>query len=217
MNVLVVTGAGVSAAAGLATFRTDGGIWADENFLKMSHAHHYGNYLDVLIPKWVELSKSFAGAEPTLFHRFVAEQGWRVVTQNVDGLHQKAGSQEVLEVHGSSGKWRCLRCKKAFLFSELVEGRRCPFCGKGKVRPSWVLFGEQVLHRKQAEKWVARADVVVFAGTSGNVYPVAEWYLRARDSVLVDPVPWGDFGFVFAGESDEWVRAGAPLGGSVEL
>lgn len=126
---VVVTGAGVSVAAGLPTFRDEGGIWSDLQYLSMSQANRYGNYLDLLIPKWWKLTKAAQAARPTSFHKGIGERAWQVITQNVDGLHQRGGSAEVMEVHGTLVTWRCLRCKKPF-----PAASQCPFCNKGKVR-----------------------------------------------------------------------------------
>lgn len=209
MRVTVLTGAGVSASAGLPMFRDPHGLWSDENFLKMSQSHLYGNYLDVLVPKWLELSRESDKAVPTLFHSEVARAGWRVVTQNVDSLHTRAGSADVLEVHGSLAEWRCLRCRKFF-----APSLKCVECGSKKVRPNMVLFGERVQELKRAEKWISQSDVLVVAGTSGKVWPAASWPSRAGRAVLVDPSPWDDmaqFSTHFSMSSDEWAAAGLPL------
>lgn len=209
MRVTVLTGAGVSASAGLPMFRDPRGLWADTNFMKMSQSHHYGNYLEILVPKWLELARGVSSATPTFFHERVAAAGWAVVTQNVDELHTRAGSENVLEVHGSLAKWKCLRCKKTF--PPLEE---CNECGSRKVRPDMVLFGERVRSRKATEKLLARTDVLVVAGTSGSVWPAASWPAMVPRAVLVDPSPWEDmkqFSSHFSMSSDEWAAAGLPL------
>lgn len=208
-TVALVTGAGVSVAAGLPTFRSEGGIWSDDNFLRMSKAQHYGNYLPQLVPRWWKLTQAAQEVTPTLFHKRVAEEGWPVVTQNVDNLHQRAGSTEVVEVHGTFSTWRCLRCKKSFL-----PALQCPSCGKGRVRPDMVLFGERLKQGKQALALLKRADVVAFVGTSGNVFPVAGWPFEVKRAILVDPQPWenmGGFTHHFRMTSDEWAREDFPL------
>lgn len=213
VEVAVVTGAGVSVAAGLPTFRSEQGVWSDENFLKMSQANRYGNYLEVLMPKWAKLAKDALATEPTVFHELLAQEGWPVVTQNVDGLHQRAGSQEVFEVHGTLHRWLEMRKpKRVFSSSELPED----FTG-WKLRPDMVLFGESLKHGQAALKTLRKADAVAFVGTSGNVFPVAEWPSLCKRAILVDPKPWDStsmrvFSKHFEMTSDEWAVQGFPLG-----
>lgn len=210
-NIVVLTGAGVSASAGIPTFRGEGGVWSDENFLKMSQAHHYGNYLEILKPRWLEMHELAESKDPTLFHEAVGEKKWTVVTQNVDGLHQRAGTEDALEVHGTLSTWRCLTCKEEF---EPVLN--CPHCSSKKVRPDMVLFGERLKSRSTAEKLIQRADLLVVAGTSGNVFPVAAWPFVAKKSILVNIEPWDEdshsvFDTHFKMTSDEWVAEGMPV------
>lgn len=207
MKTVFVTGAGVSASAGIPLYRDGDSAWADKEFEKISHSSKYGMYLDQLVPRWVEMKESFTSKDPTVFHQHLAEKGFNIITQNIDGMHQKAGSENVVEVHGNITEWRCMRCKKEFLGGPLT----CPFCESVKIRPNIVLFGEKIMKMKVCEKLVRQADVVVFAGTSGNVYPVTSWASLAKRSVLIDPNPWGSFDTVFEMTTDEWVESGSPF------
>lgn len=213
MKVTVVTGAGVSASAGIPTYRDQGGNWSDENFEKMSHAQRYGNYLPALIPKWLTMGSAMLSAQPTPFHRAIADRGWGVVTQNVDGLHQRAGSSGAIEVHGTLMNWRGLHAKSPgdLTLQDLLKVQGMVDVASLRVRPDVVLFGEKPRMVKDAMKLIRQSDVVVFAGTSGNVFPVADWYTLAPRSVLVDPAPWGNFSKVFPMKTDEWAAMGCPL------
>src|SRR5262245_7779384 len=115
-RIVVLTGAGISKSAGLATYRGPGGLWSDPKLEELSH-------VDALVERRTEVTDMFwkfraaiAGAEPTAAHRALAAFEERctgellIVTQNVDGLHQKAGSKNVVEYHGSLSRWRCERC-----------------------------------------------------------------------------------------------------------
>lgn len=203
--IVAVTGAGVSAASGLSLYRSGDGLWADLDFQRMSNANQYGNFLDVLWPKWLALKSQCDNAEPNSLHYALAEMGWPVITQNVDNLHQRAGSVDVVEVHGSLQNARCLRCKNLFPLADT-----CPDCGKHRVRPDIVLFGEDIKHRRLAIDYIRDADTVVYIGTSGNAHPVADWYAKSENSVLVDPNPWGYFDKTFAMTADQWVAEGCP-------
>lgn len=209
MGTLLVSGAGISSSAGIKTYRDRDGLWSDENFEKMSHANKYGNYLDVLIPKWYSLGKSFESIEPTLFHKVVAAKGWKIITQNIDGLHQKAGSKDVIEIHGNITEWIDMKNRRTFNINEIIydghEGKYLsPFNNYGKIRPNIVLFGEKLHQYKVAQQWVRSADTIVFAGTSGNVYPVADFYLSPPRSILIDPNKWGSFSEYYEMAADDW-------------
>lgn len=206
--ITVVTGAGVSASAGIATYRDDDGIWQrDKDFERWNHKSHYGNHLPYLQPRWYEMYLGIRDAEPTEFHRYVAEQGWNVVTQNVDGLHQKAGSEHVIEVHGSIARWRDFKGREVFPADELTrfaDGRVLSPAGNPRVRPDAVLFEEEIRGRKRVAEWIRLSDAVIYVGTSGNVVPVADWHREAAYSVLVNREAWGEFDEVFVGDADAW-------------
>lgn len=205
-NIVVLTGAGVSKAAGLPTYREPGGHWSDTTFQRMNTSSRYGMYLPTLVPRWWQMTQAAQEARPTLFHEEVALRGWPVVTQNVDGLHQRAGSKEALEVHGTLHTWRCLRCRKSF-----PAQPTCPSCGGGKVRPDMVLFGEDLKRGQATRKLLRAASLLLVVGTSGEVEPVASWAREAPRSVLVDPKPWGSFTKTYPLTADAWVEAGARL------
>src|SRR5688572_1299487 len=107
MSVLFITGAGISASAGIATYRGDGGgsSWTDSDLEKKSHANRYGNHLDELWDRhWGPTSRAMAEAEPTVAHTAIAAFQKKhpaiVATQNIDDLHERAGSDNVAHVHG---------------------------------------------------------------------------------------------------------------------
>lgn len=217
--ITVVTGAGISATAGIPTYRAQNSLWKDEKFEQYSNAKNYGNHLDYLKPRWVELAETMSKASPTLFHEFVAEQGWNVITQNIDGLHQKAGSENVIEIHGTMSKWRKLKSpsQDTFSFDNVQQEREKVFAEilskngemirSERIRPDIVLFGEQLRKAEDALNWVKWSDQVIYAGTSGNVFPVSDWYVYAQgETILIDPKPWGNFNKTFAMTTDEWAR-----------
>lgn len=180
-SVLFVTGAGISANAGIATYRDGGSTWVNGDIEKKSHASRYGNHLDELWDKhWGPLSKAMNKAEPTHAHKAIAEFQQSnpsiVATQNIDGLHKKAGSDNVAELHGSMSI-RCIRCKQANLNTYWEEGApSCPNCLSDKTRPDVVLFGEQLDMRmfRGIESFARNeADVIIAIGTSLNVFPAA--------------------------------------------
>lgn len=194
VNRVVVTGAGFSAPSGLPLYRAGSAGWLDAEGERMSHASRYGNHLNELWPRWHELAGAALAADPNAAHRALAR--WErllatrsepgsltVVTQNVDGLHQRAGSSAVLEVHGTM-----LAARELTSGSPLFDYRPDPEAGpppspRGSLhtRPDIVLFGEKPRFMLQATEAIKCADLALFAGTSGRVWPVAGLPKVARE------------------------------------
>lgn len=189
-RVVVVTGAGFSAPSGLPVYRNGGANWLDAEGEEISHAWRYGNHLPALWERWHRLAHEARSAEPNAAHLALARwermlrartttrgaPGWlKIVTQNVDGLHGRAGSQDVLEVHGSILRAKRLGRTETFEYAPTPEDPRAPEAPNGsrRTRPDVVLFGERPRRMREATRAVFDADLVVFAGTSGRVWPVA--------------------------------------------
>jgi len=182
-RIVVLTGAGISRSAGLATYRGPGGLWSDPRMEELSHASALVDRRGEVTDMFWRFRTAIAGVEPTAAHRALAtfEQKFDgellIVTQNVDGLHQRAGSHNVVEYHGSLARWRCERCGVE------VEPTDGPpeHCGE-RMRPSAVLFGEMI--PVEAEHVTKRAlnacDLFVAIGTSGTVWPAASFVKAAE-------------------------------------
>ena len=195
-RVLVLTGAGISAESGLATFRGAGGLWDGHPVEQVASPEGFAAD-PVLVWRFYSLRRQHAAAAaPNAAHRALAALERRLgdrfllATQNVDGLHLKAGSERVVEVHGSLWRTRCSRCMRPSFAdaSYPVEPPlpRCP-CG-ALLRPDIVWFGE-MLHAADTERVdrfmreAARSGerfVFLAVGTSGNVYPAAGYVDAAR-------------------------------------
>lgn len=205
-RVLVFTGAGVSAESGVPTFRGGGGsaVWRGLDATELSSARMVGSDLK-LVWEWFEYRRGLlASCEPNPAHRAIAAWGDRfsdltLVTQNVDGLHDKAGSRGVLELHGNIWRGRCLECRglERLDVSPLPElPPICSACG-GKHRPDVVLFGEFLPEDVFARATAAaeRAEVCIVVGTSALVFPAAEIPLVAARNgasiIEVNPEPSG--------------------------
>jgi NAD-dependent deacetylase len=201
-RVAVLTGAGMSAESGVPTFRdAQTGLWA--RFDPMQLASEEGFRADPpLVWHWYAWRReAVAQAEPNAGHRALAAAADRfetftVVTQNVDGLHRRAGSRGVIEIHGSIAQTICLaRC--GYLEDEPArlpsgEPPRCPRCGDW-LRPGVVWFGEMLDPKRlaAAEAAAQNCDVMLVIGTSGLVYPAAGLPLTARRAgasvVVINP------------------------------
>lgn len=194
-HAIALTGAGISTPSGIPDFRSPGsGLW--ENVNPFVVASIYGFRLR---PKafydWVRplAARAFA-AEANPAHKALADMEMHgmlaaVVTQNIDGLHQKAGSREVLELHGHFRESSCLKCHKTVPTGDLLEGfvasdevPRCGSCG-GVMKPNVVLFGEQLPEDAVdgAMAHVRQADLVLVAGSSLEVTPASQIPLLVHD------------------------------------
>jgi NAD-dependent deacetylase len=209
-GAVAFTGAGISAESGIPTFRDPGGLW--DRFDPAEFGTWEGlarvavNRPDALADFLSDLRRAFAGARPGPGHAALAgleECGVlrAVITQNVDGLHQDAGSRRVIELHGSFRCRACLVCgatepigreaflqdtdraiaglRSAFVPSLAAILPRCSACG-GPARPDFVAFGDAVRHYEEAEALVREAQVVLVVGTSAEVFPAARLPEEAR-------------------------------------
>lgn len=213
MIITAITGSGISAASGIKTYRAEGSGW-DEYAHGIAHYRHYGNHLPVLWQHWTAMGKAIADAKPNAAHIALARAGANIVTQNVDGLHSQAGSENVVELHGDMRTMRCMRCKKTTPCTLKTESPRCPFCDSPRMRTNAVLFGESLLKRnvKTAEQMVIASDLIMVIGTSGEVYPargfVNDAITAGKRTVLFDIQEWTDnpgFSEVVLGSSETTV------------
>ena len=195
MRVFVLTGAGISAESGLGTFRDKGGIWERFDPMQLATPEAFARDPDTVQAFYNARRRNALAAEPNAAHRALAgletslaSRGGELtlVTQNVDDLHERAGSRRVIHMHGELLRARCLACRtdSAWL-SDLGAGERCPSCGAaGTLRPHVVWFGEMPLHMDEIEAALVAADLFVAIGTSGSVYPAAGFVALAREAGL---------------------------------
>ena len=179
---VVLTGAGISTESGIPDFRSAEGIWARYDPAEVAHIDALRRDPARVWEFYALRLSRLAEAEPNDGHRALAEleqQGWirAVVTQNVDGLHQRAGSREVVEVHGSVREAECIRCGVRVPMEDAVASLPlppCPECGE-ILKPGVVMFGEllpaQAIERAQA--LAADAGLLLVVGSSLEVHPVA--------------------------------------------
>lgn len=171
----VLTGAGVSAESGIPTFRDNNGLWRKFRAEQLATLEAFANDPE-LIWEWYDWRREMiAAAEPNAGHLALVEMERRVphftlITQNVDDLHERAGSRNVIHLHGSIFVQRCLRCSRE---STGPRPRKCA-CG-GMLRPGVVWFGEALPPGlwEAAERAVRASDLLLVIGTSGIVYPAA--------------------------------------------
>ncbi|HET7577581.1 MAG TPA: NAD-dependent deacylase [Sphingomicrobium sp.] len=187
-NILVLTGAGVSAESGLATFRGPDGLWEGHRVEDVCTPEAFARD-PALVHEFYDARRAKLGTvEPNGAHRALArlDSEWPgellLVTQNVDDLHERAGSKRLLHMHGELTKGWCLRCGERFGWSgPMGEDAACPACSTaGLVRPDIVWFGEMPYEMDRIEEALRRCDLFVSIGTSGAVYPAAGFVQTAR-------------------------------------
>lgn len=183
-HVGVLTGAGISAESGIPTFRDPDGLWDRFKPEELANVDAFLNDPE-LVQKWYEHRRTVAmEKEPNRGHLALAElermvDDFTLVTQNVDDLHRRAGSENVVELHGNIMRSYCIDCEREAIAADLkprAEGERavCPECS-GLIRPDVVWFGEMLPEGalEAAYASAGRADVFLSVGTSAVVYPAA--------------------------------------------
>ena len=179
-RLFVLTGAGISAESGLATFRGSGGLWNGHRVEEVATPEAWEANPELVWRFYSMRRRDAMAAEPNAGHRALAaielKMGERfyLCTQNVDDLHERAGSRRVHHMHGTLFESRCVRCEKPFADRALYENTlpKCAKCGAA-VRPHIVWFGEMPLDMDGIYRELDRATVVLVVGTSGSVYPAA--------------------------------------------
>ncbi len=180
-NIVILTGAGISAESGLQTFRAADGLWEGHRVEDVATPEAFARD-PALVHQFYDARRArLREVEPNAAHVALArlDAEWRgellIVTQNVDDLHERAGSKRLLHMHGEVSKGWCLACNERFPWSGgMGEGAACPSCETaGMVRPDIVWFGEMPYAMEAIDSALFHADLFVSVGTSGAVYPAA--------------------------------------------
>ncbi len=180
-NIFVLTGAGVSAESGLQTFRAADGLWEGHRVEDVATPEAYGRD-PALVHAFYDARRARLGeVRPNAAHAALArlDAEWPgellLVTQNVDDLHERAGSRRLLHMHGALNRGWCVGCDARFAWAgPMGEGAECPTCNAaGQVRPDIVWFGEMPYGMERIENALRTCDLFVSVGTSGAVYPAA--------------------------------------------
>lgn len=187
-NIVILTGAGISRESGLATFRDTDGIWQQVRIEDVATPEAYRRDPARVQAFYNARRAQLAEVAPNAAHLALADLdrrwpgGLLLVTQNVDDLHDRAGSRRLLHMHGELRRAWCLACDTTLGWDEdLSVATACPACATiGRVRPHIVWFGEMPLHMDAIEAALAGCDLFVSIGTSGNVYPAAGFVAEVR-------------------------------------
>jgi NAD-dependent deacetylase len=187
-SIVVLTGAGISAESGLATFRGEDGLWEGHRVEDVATPEAFARDPALVHMFYNARRAALAAVEPNAAHLALArlDEEWPgeflLVTQNVDNLHERAGSKRLIHMHGENCKGWCLACDAHFPWEgEMDQASGCPQCAAtGQVRPDIVWFGEMPYEMERIEEALRECDLFVSIGTSGAVYPAAGFVQTAR-------------------------------------
>lgn len=195
---VVLTGAGISADSGLLTFRDAGGLWEGHKVTDVCTPEALERNPKLVIDFYNQRRLQADAAEPNAAHKALAElekyYDVHIITQNVDGLHEKAGSSKVLHLHGELNKLRSVADENEIIGFTGEQTDDVRDSKGGPMRPHIVFFGEEVPLFPRAAEEMRDADVVIIVGTSMQVYPAASlihYVPPDADCYLVDPNPQG--------------------------
>ncbi len=179
-RLVILTGAGISAESGLRTFRAADGLWENHRVEDVATPEAFQRNPALVYRFYNERRRSLSTVQPNAAHLALArlEREWAgaflLVTQNVDDLHDRAGSRNLVHMHGELLKGRCQPCGAVHPWpGDMDADTRCPACGRGPVRPHIVWFGEMPLEMDRIYQALDRCDLFIAIGTSGHVYPAA--------------------------------------------
>ena len=188
MRLVVLTGAGISAESGVPTFRDAGGLWEGHRVEDVATPEAFERDPDTVQRFYDARRRAVAQVEPNPAHdalaRLERELGddVLVVTQNIDDLHERAGSRRVLHMHGDLLSAQCTACgRPSPVEAELVVRPPCPHCGERMLRPDVVWFGEMPYDLDVIDEALLTCDLFAAIGTSGAVYPAAGFVMTAAE------------------------------------
>ena len=187
-NIVILTGAGISAESGVATFRGPDGLWEGHRVEDVATPEGFGRDPALVRAFYDARRAQLATVAPNAAHDALArlDAKWAgellLVTQNVDDLHERAGARRLLHMHGELKRGRCVACDAGFPWEgPMGSDAACPKCERaGTVRPDIVWFGEMPYEMDRIEAVLRRCDLFVSIGTSGAVYPAAGFVQTAR-------------------------------------
>jgi NAD-dependent deacetylase len=185
-RLTVLTGAGISAESGLATFRDRGGIWQRYSLEDVATPEAFARNPRLVLEFYDARRRQLREAAPNPAHFALArleellQSRFTLITQNIDDLHERAGSRRVLHMHGALLEARCARCSAVLAWqADITLDDRCAQCS-GQLRPNVVWFGEVPFHLEDEIPRALEAEVFLSAGTSGTVYPAAGFVATAK-------------------------------------
>ena len=186
-NIVILTGAGISAESGIDTFRSAGGLWEQHQVEDVATPEGFARNPDLVLGFYDQRREALAKVEPNPAHHALARLerefagNLLLVTQNVDDLHERGGSSQVLHMHGRLKSALCTSCEVRSEWDAPMSDRPpCPVCQAPTLRPDVVWFGEMPYQMERIYEALGACDLFVSIGTSGAVYPAAGFVQEAR-------------------------------------
>jgi NAD-dependent deacetylase len=190
-RIVILTGAGISAESGIATFRDPDGVWARYDIEDVATPQAFARNPRLVHEFYNGRRRALPMAQPNAAHTALAElervwtggrRSLTIVTQNVDDLHERAGSKNLIHMHGALNRALCQTCHtRTDCTGDLSTELACDHCqATGGLRPDVVWFGEMPYHMERIEALLREADLFVSIGTSGHVYPASGFVALAR-------------------------------------
>lgn len=187
-NIVILSGAGISAESGLATFRSADGLWNNHRVEDVATIEAFYRNPDYVHTFYNEMRPELFAAKPNAAHLAITKlqkeypANISVVTQNVDTLHEKAGNTNIYHIHGQINQIVCLNCGHVFeTWGDVSSEDKCEQCGiAGMLKPNIVFFGENLLYMDKVDRLLAGCDLFISIGTSGVVYPAAGFVQIAK-------------------------------------
>ena len=188
-NIVILTGAGISAESGLATFRASNGLWNNHRVEDVATIEAFQRNPQYVHEFYNELKKELVKAKPNAAHLAITRlqneypaDNISIITQNVDTLHEKAKSKNIYHVHGQINQAVCLNCGHILeTFGDVDTETICPKCQvAGMMKPNIVFFGENLLYMDRVDELLRSCDLFLSIGTSGVVFPAAAFVQTAK-------------------------------------
>ena len=188
-NILILTGAGISAESGLSTFRAENGLWNKHPVEDVATVEAFERNPAYVHSFYNELKKELLKAQPNSAHFALSRlqneypaSNISIITQNVDTLHEKAKNRNIFHIHGQINQDVCLNCGQIMETWDDVEfDDVCPHCGvSAMLKPNIVFFGENLLYMREVDQLLQKCDLFMSIGTSGVVYPAAGFVQIAK-------------------------------------
>ncbi|HEX5644575.1 MAG TPA: NAD-dependent deacylase [Erythrobacter sp.] len=188
-NIVILTGAGISAESGIDTFRSAGGLWEQHRVEDVATPEGFARDPNLVLRFYDMRREALGRVVPNPAHEALArlDAGWQrgellIVTQNVDDLHERAGARRVLHMHGELKSALCTACEMRSPWNApMIDRPPCPVCRAPMLRPDVVWFGEMPYQMDRIYRALRQADLFVSIGTSGAVYPAAGFVRDARE------------------------------------
>lgn len=187
-SIVILTGAGISAESGIATFRAEDGLWANHKVQDVATPEGFMRNPELVQNFYNTRRKQLSSVKPNAAHIALAEleEKWPgeflLITQNVDDLHERAGSKKLIHMHGELKQIRCMNTDTIYEWGEdVLPDTKCLCCNEfGTLRPNIVWFGEMPMEMERIYEHLMNSSLFVAIGTSGNVYPAAGFVQEAK-------------------------------------